>query len=85
MDLINGTSTEFDLDKCFEQSGEDAKAIYAEAKSVVTSAAADALDSTKDYVEELWIDIKAATNDAINYTDSRFTERWESATSWFTE
>jgi ElaB/YqjD/DUF883 family membrane-anchored ribosome-binding protein len=85
MDLINGTSTEFDLDQCFEQSGEDAKAIYAEAKSVVTSAAADAHDSTKDYGEELWTDFKAATNDAINYTDGRFAELWDSATSGFTE
>jgi hypothetical protein len=52
---------------------------------VVTSAAVDALDSTKDYGEELWTDIEAATNDAINYTDDRFAELWNSATSWLTD
>jgi len=37
LDILNGTSTGFDLDQCIEQSGEDARAIYAEAKDVVTS------------------------------------------------
>ena len=85
LDILDGTSTEYDLDKCIEQSGEHAKAIYAEAKSAVTSAAADALDSTKNYSQALWTDIKAATNDAIDYTDGRFSELWESATSWFSD
>ena len=73
------------LELALEDSADDAKAIIAEATDVVTAKVSHAFDSTADYSSEVWSDIKAAARNAIDYTDSTFTNLWNSATSWFTE
>lgn len=85
LDVLNGTTTEFDLDECLQHSKEDAKAIYAEVKNSVSDTVAGTFESTSSYADELWGDVKALTKSAIDYTDAGFSAAWRSATSWFNE
>ena len=57
--VLFGTNTEFDLDRCLEESSGDAKVIVAEATDTVTAKVSSAFDYTERYSKELWADIKA--------------------------
>lgn len=83
--VLYGTNTKFHLDRCLDESADDAKAIIAEATDTVTAKVSDALDYTQQFSKELRADIKAATNSAIDYTNSALANLWNSMASWFTE
>ena len=83
--MLYSTDIEFDLEQCLEESADEAQAIISEATDTVANKVSDAFDSTAHYSREVWSDIKAAVQKAIDYTDSTFTSLWISATSWFTE
>ena len=83
--VLYGTDVEFDLDRCLDESADDAKAIIAEATDTVATKVSDAFDPTADYSSIVWSDIKATAQKAIDYTDLTFTSLWYSVASWFTE
>jgi len=83
--ILDDTNIEFNFEQCIEESKDDAKAILSQAKTTVSSRVSNAFESTERYSKELWASVKAATNNAIDYTDSAFTHVWNSAISWFTD
>ena len=83
--ILYGTDIEFDFEQCIQECTDDAKAILTEATDTVATKVSDVFDSIVHYSNEVWSDIKAAAIHAFDYTDTKFTSLWNSATSWFTE
>ena len=83
--VLYGTHTAFDLDRCLDESAQDAEQILSAATDEVQTKVSGAFDATAKYSQGIWNDIKSTTNQALDYTDATFADLWKSATSWFTE
>lgn len=84
-DILYGTDTGFDLERCIEEGGEDTKAILAELKDSSTEAVSDAMNSATRYGGEKWAAIKTAGVEALDSMGEASGELWDAARMWVVE
>jgi hypothetical protein len=78
-DLLNGTETAFDRERCFEEAKRDMQAILEELRRTGSKALSEALEASARFSEETWARIRVLTEQALESASEALNEFWEAA------
>jgi hypothetical protein len=78
-DLLHGTETAFDRERCFEEAKRDMQAILEELRRTGSKALSEALDASARFSEETWARIRVLTEQALESASEALNEFWEAA------